>query len=422
MPSVLLGTRHFLNLLKGGIILLQQIRYDFSNLEYACATIIESDGRKGLDSLKKELNRFFKDSKCREILFTHSDSLFFGMCVYPHVDKELVTEILQDDKPVRFKEYTIEIDARVLHPMLMIEPSELLAMLLHEIGHIVNDPTPVNEVRKAIAVQLTKKGDSLNIPKTAQYYTILSYGIKDTVRKLTSMFFVYKNGEVLADEFVHACGYGEPLNNVFNKICKSGMKINDGTANKLTSLGWTLSVYKELKIKRIPALRLLNKMKSISGSTLEKREMEIMENSIKNIDDNNLNECCDYTNRENYYIFNETKSEVKQSKWAQMRKQSAVKNIRKFEQDLYEYKMRIRHVADEDDAYYLMRMVNTRISVIEDFLDHERLSEQEHKRWWALLEKYYSLREELANKTTYRYDYSSSLVVVKYPDIKPDRY
>ena len=401
--------------------MIRRINYDFTDLEMACAELIDSDGRKGLDKIKKELNIFFKDSRCKEIIFTRSDSLFFGMCVYPQITKDLLIEILQDDKKVRFSEYSIEIDSKILHPALMITPQELLAMLLHEVGHIVNDNSPVDEVRKIIALELTKKGDSLNIPKTAQYYTIISYGIKDTVRKITSMMFVYKDGEVLADEFVHMCGYGDSLNSIFDKICKSGMRINDKSVNKLTSLAWTLSVYKEIKVKRIPALKLLEKMRSISGSVLEKREMEIMTNAINTIDDNNIQECCDYTNMDLYYVFNESKTEVKQSRYAELRKASAIKNIRKFEQDLYEYKMRIRHVADEDDAYYLMRMVNTRISVIEDFLDHERLTEQEHKRWWALLEKYYSLREELATTTTYRYDYSDSLIVVKYPEIKPGR-
>lgn len=149
--------------------------------------------------------------------------------------------------------------------------------------------------------------------------------------------------------------------------------------------------------------------------------MEIMQNAIKTIDDSNIQECCDYTNQDMYYIFNENKTGIVRSKYAEMRKDATIKNIRRFEQDLYEYKMRIRHIADEDDAYYLMRMVNTRISVIEDFLDHERLSEAEHKRWWGLLEKYYSLREELASTATYRYDYSDSLIVVKYPEIKPGR-
>ena len=236
------------------------------------------------------------------------------------------------------------------------------------------------------------------------------------------MFFVYKNGEVLADEFVHMCGFGDNLNNIFDKICKSGMKINEPTANKLVSLAWTLSVYKQVKLKRIPALKLLNKMKSITGSLLEKREMEIVENAIKTIDDANIQECCDITNKDNYYIFTEDKKEIKQSKYAELRKAATLKNIKKFEQDVYEYKMRIRHIADEDDAYYLMRMINTRISVLEDFLEHERLSEHEHKRWWKLLDQYYSLRDELSNKTTYRYDFSQSLISVNYPQIKPERY
>ena len=401
--------------------MINRIRYDFSDLEMACADIIDSDGKRGLDRLNKELNKFFTGSKCRNILFTRSDALFFGMCVYPHVTREMVMEILQDDKKVRFTEYTIEIDSKILHPSLSITPDEFLAMILHEVGHIVNNTEPVDEVRKAIAFYLTKNGDALNIPKSAQYYTLISYGIKDTVRKMTSMFFIYRDNEVLADEFVHMCGYGDQLNSIFGKICKSGMKINDKSVNRLTSLVWVLSVYKEIKIKRIPALKLLEKMHAISGSELEKREMEIMKDAINTIDDTAVQEYCDYTNKSLYSFFNETKTEVKQSKYAELRKESAIKNIRKFEQDLYEYKMRIRHVADEDDAYYLMRMVNTRISVIEDFLDHERLTEQEHKRWWDLLEKYYSLREELATTTTYRYDFSGSMLVVKYPEIKPGR-
>ena len=398
------------------------IHYLWSDMIIACQDIIESEGKKGLESLRKELNKFFKDSNCKEILFTRSDSLFFGMCVYPIITKELCVEILQDEKPVRFDQYAIEIDSKILHPSLDITPREMVAMILHEVGHIVNDPNPVNEVRKAIALQLTKSGDSLNIPKTAQYYTIISYGIKDTIRRLTSMFFIYKNGEVLADEFVHMCGFGDNLNNIFDKICKSGMKINEPTANKLVSLAWTLSVYKQVKLKRIPALKLLNKMKSITGSLLEKREMEIVENAIKTIDDANIQECCDITNKDNYYIFTEDKKEIKQSKYAELRKAATLKNIKKFEQDVYEYKMRIRHIADEDDAYYLMRMINTRISVLEDFLEHERLSEHEHKRWCKLLDQYYSLRDELSNKTTYRYDFSQSLISVNYPQIKPERY
>lgn len=61
--------------------MIRQIRYDFDDLEMACAEIIDSDGKRGLTNLKKELNRFFKDSNCKEILFTKSDTLFL-VCAY----------------------------------------------------------------------------------------------------------------------------------------------------------------------------------------------------------------------------------------------------------------------------------------------------------------------------------------------------
>ena len=50
--------------------MIRQINYDFGDIEYACSTIIDSDGRKGLTELRKALNRFFKDSDCKEILFS----------------------------------------------------------------------------------------------------------------------------------------------------------------------------------------------------------------------------------------------------------------------------------------------------------------------------------------------------------------
>jgi hypothetical protein len=233
------------------------------------------------------------------------------------------------------------------------------------------------------------------------------------------MFFVYKDGEVLADEFVHMCGFGEELNSAFNKICKSGMKVNDDV-NKLTALTWTLSLYKDVKLKRIPALRLLKKMKPITGSQCDKREMEILEKSLLSIDDMSIEEASNIENRDLYYV---TEGDtVRKSKFAQLRKDATMKNIRGFESDVYEYTMRIRHIATEEDALYLMREINLRISVLEDYTSRERLTEQEQKRWWNLLEKYYALREKMSKDIHYRYDYSGSVIQVNYPDIVENRY
>lgn len=399
--------------------MIRSINYDFNDLIDDCADIIAHPNNGNFLSLRQDLNKFFKDSNCTNILYTNNDSLFFGMCVNPIINKELVDAILQDDKSIRFKEYSIEIDSKIFNPIINITPTEMLSMLLHEIGHIINDPTPVEQLRDSISIGLAKKGDSLNIPKSIQYSQILSYGFKNTIRKMNSMFFIYKDGEVLADEFVHMCGFGEELNSVFNKICKSGMKVNDDV-NKLTALTWTLSLYKDVKLKRIPALRLLKTMKPITGSQCDKREMEILEKSLLSIDDMSIEEASNIENRDLYYV---TEGDtVRKSKFAQLRKDATMKNIRGFESDVYEYTMRIRHIATEEDALYLMREINLRISVLEDYTSRERLTEQEQKRWWNLLEKYYALREKMSKDIHYRYDYSGSVIQVNYPDIVENRY
>ena len=168
------------------------IKYDFSDLHEACDLVIANPERaSSYQNLRKELNKFFRDSKCTDIIYTRNDGLFFGMCVYPVISKLDVKMIVQDDGKYRFQNYIIEIDSKIFNPIIDITGSELLAMLLHEVGHIINDPNPVEQVRDAINVSLAKENTTLSIIDSVQYYQILAYGIKNTVRKIhfASAFF-----------------------------------------------------------------------------------------------------------------------------------------------------------------------------------------------------------------------------------------
>lgn len=402
----------------------KRINYDFDGLIDACEDIINNPNKNNnYMTLRRELNKFFRDSTCEDITYTKSDGPFFGMCVYPIIDKDMVKLIIQDDEKIRFKKYVVEIDSKIFSPFIDIQPREFLAMLLHEVGHIINDPNPVEEVRDAIAVTMAKENMSIKVPDSVQYYQILTYGIKNTIRKLNSMFFIYKDGETLADEFVMMCGFTEDLQNVFDKLCKNGFKVND-SQNKLAALTWTLSLYKNVKTRRIPAIRLLSRMHSLSPSYYEKKEMEIVTNALKSIDDNALIESakpfreCDF-----YYVYitEGDKVKKKETKFAQLRKNIDRNRMREFESDLYEFSMRLRHTATEEDALYLMRQINLRITAIEDFLNKERLSESERDHWYKILDKYYAMREEMSKNCKYRYDYSGSIIQVSYPDIVENR-
>lgn len=402
------------------------INYDFDYMIECCRKILTSNTIKPsntiIEDLRKEINHFFKDSRCKEIIYTNNTSMFFGMSVYPIVDEKLINSILQDDENVRFNIYTIEIDSKLTSPILDLTPREFVAILLHEIGHIINDSNPVEDARNALALELAKNGESLNVPKSIQYMQILSFGIKDTIHKMNSMFYTYKNGEVLADEFVYMCRFADELNSAFTKICKSGMKINS-EVNRLTALSWSLNLYKNVKLKRIPALRLIRKMKSITSSEIEKRELKNIERALNIIDDSgSIQEYYNLDNKSHYYVLTESNDKLeKKSKYAELRKIAAMKYIAPFKDEVYEYAMRSRHISDQNDALYLMRQINLRISVIEDFIDSTELNEWQLQMWWGVLSKYYKIRDNLANKVNYRYDYSGSVIQVNYPDIVPNR-
>ena len=104
-----------------------------------------------LNRLKNELNRFFKGQRCREILYTkNTDKVFFGMCVSPIMMDEDVVMILNSDEPYMVKEYYLELDSKLFDSDLNLTNTELLAILLHEVGHMVNTTEQVENARQTL--------------------------------------------------------------------------------------------------------------------------------------------------------------------------------------------------------------------------------------------------------------------------------
>lgn len=362
----------------------KRYNYDFSNLESAMSQLKTDKSSKVLNSIKNELNKFFKDSECIEVIYTkNTDKMFFGMCTMAVITPYTTTNILTDDNPIRIEKYYLEIDSKLFE--LSLSKEELTAIVLHEVGHLVNDSSPIAEVRKAIDQYLAKNKDILALKDSVHYKEILAYAIKDTLRKFTSIF--NRNDEVMADEFVFMCGYGEPLESAFNKILASTSTINKGVSNKLIVLDWTLRLYKNMKLSRLRAISTLNKTKRFTASVLEKREMEVVIQSLNKIDDIALQEA---------EMILETVSK-KNSLFGRIR----LNGLRSIEEDVFEYSMRIRNVEEEDDAILIMRQINIRMSILDDYIRNAEEDNDDISRWQKTLDKYDKLRDELSKKTVY---------------------
>ena len=54
--------------------------------------------------------------------------------------------------------------------------------------------------------------------------------------------------------------------------------------------------------------------------------------------------------------------------------------------------MRVKNCTEANDAYLILRGINSRLSILEDYLDLEDLKDSERKHWTAVSDKYKELR------------------------------
>jgi hypothetical protein len=369
-----------------------------SGIYEAISNLREDQSQRNLDELKKELNKFFTDSKCLEVLYTkNTDKIFFGMCVIPRIDR--AHDMLYTNEKIVFKDYYLEIDSKLFEPTLELTNDEITAIVLHEVGHIVNNSQPTESLRKSIDIYLAKNKTKLS-PEDYQgaTTTLLNYAISDAIRKQNSMFFI-KDEEVIADEFVHYYGLGSDLQSALRKINSKALLINKDVDNKLVVLSWALRLTATINLVRLPALRTLQKGEHLVNTQLEKRQIQAIQRILL----------------DGRYVSESGMLDSIKAKLDGMFKQIRYKGVRGLEDDLYEYNMRIRNVETEDDALLLIREINSRIAILDDYIHSEKFEGEELHRWLDTVDKFKKQREMLSNKITYKQ--KASMINVSYPEI-----
>lgn len=366
-----------------------KIGYKFENIESVLIRIQSANPYPTsamLNDLKKELNKFFTGTECVDIIFTkNTDKLFFGMCVMPVIKDEDVMKIITTDEKMQIKKYYLEIDSKLLN--LSLTKEEFAAVLLHEIGHMIINDQPIEMVRNSIDTYLADNDEIISIKDSAMYNKILNFGIKDTLRKFTSMLFK-DNSEMIADAFVSSCGYGEDLISAQDKICNNAWGLSKNVrAPKIVILDWVFRLYKNVKFGRIPAIKTLEKSKLCTGSKLTKQEVDKVIKVLNKLDSDLI--------EESTYLLESVK---KKKSFVERLK---INGLRSIEDDYYEFKVRIKNAETEDEALYALRQINSRLTILDDYLMSEDLDQAEYDKWHSLLQKYKSLRDDIAAKKIY---------------------
>lgn len=251
-----------------------------------------------------------------EINIVKNENLqFFGMSIYPSEDviDKMVDEMIKgkrmevlEDLWGKNKNWVIDIDSLLLYDTrINANPSEIVAVLLHEIGHTVRS----NEIPQRVGriVKYSYMHLPINVKKVFQWYKarkVLGFTI---IEACSNKNFHAKGvrEEVAADKFVIKEGYGNDLLTFINKlIAKSGNKLIDRPESEMekeieTIMTWVVSNVAELDFRknvlnknlqaqilqnRSPFIRsYIDKIRSqFYGDTTDQyRSMMIQEGSIK---------------------------------------------------------------------------------------------------------------------------------------------
>ena len=357
--------------------------YDITKIENIFKRMIIADTfptSSMLSDLKKELNIFFDKARCNDVIYTrNTDNFAFLMICMPIFSNETALDIVINNNPIRVESYTLELDSKLF--TLGLEADELTAILLHEIGHMVLDDMPVKATRAAIDKYFTQHDDIINIKASAQYTQLLSYAIKDTMIKATSLRFA-DDDEVKADIFVTACGYGDQLVSAENKIISNIAGLTKSVrAPKLSIMQWIFHLYKNVKFNRIPAINTLKTAKKTTASALTKRELDNVITALNRIDTDVVNEGAILL------------QEAKKGLAAQLK----INGLRGILNDYYEFQIRAKGLTTQNDQLYLMRQINARMALLQDAIA-EGMDEKEEAKWRKVLEDYDDLRRMVSNK------------------------
>ena len=112
--------------------------YNFDRLLYAISSLVsESERKSALNTIKDELNLFFSDFKCNNVIFTmNTDNEFFGIQLSPMINNyNRIDELFNcKEKNIKFEHYSVEFDSKLFNGNFTA--SQILALLIHDINEL----------------------------------------------------------------------------------------------------------------------------------------------------------------------------------------------------------------------------------------------------------------------------------------------
>lgn len=367
----------------------ETLKYDFSNLRNAidCLPDCNCNRKLALADIQSELNLFFKDFRCTEAIYTeNTDNDFFGIQILPMFkNPDDVTLIFSPDSNIKFDHYLLEFDSRLFGGNFTVD--QILALLIHDINKL-NSSTLLKEIMFMIDCISHQKGIALQADNIVEANKIFFlFAVQDTARKMTSAFEFIPGELSLADDFIRSYELDEPYEDGMDGVRASRNNLRDQINSVSITMNWFIEKCNLYPYRYLDTIDTFKESIKFTGSKLVRRMFTNIINAFSFVDPN-----------ERAYYQAVTESSKKKMSLANQIKYGGLKSL---EDDVYEYRMRIKNIETEDEAIYVIRQINNRMGLISDYLENEDLSETDKERFYKLYDKYDKLRDDLSKSTVY---------------------
>lgn len=343
-----------------------------------------------LAELKNTLNEMLEDYRCTEIFYTlNTDKQFFGVTVSPSIDSTQAVQIVSSDVPVVIRTYKLELDSKLFD--LDLEADEIMATILYEITAMLSGST-INAVRDLLHVYVLSNNSTISIRDSINYYQLIIYALKDTMYKVSSLLFKEDIEDLMANNAIQALNLQDPLVSAQEKIISSAFGSSDSVRSpKTIILQYVFMVYRDISHNARIIRDDLRDAVDFTASVLIKSEIDKTLKALDRIGNTIAESAMPLSE-----LIDKKVSAVNEISLFKSLKQSGLRAI---DDDFYEYAIRAKAAEDEPEAMSVLHSINTRISILDDYVDNTPdISDYDRKKYEKLSDKYRSLRDYLAKK------------------------
>ena len=340
-----------------------------------------------LNKIKDCLNKIFPDSKCVDAMYTiNTDKMFFGIVTLPILSPNEILNIMTSDEDSKITTYKVELDSKLFCNTIDLSVDEITALIVHEVARLVNDYYPINNARYLIDKTVLDYGITLKMSEYVPYIEIIGYGIKEAARRSVSIF---ENNYLVPYYLDETYELTDSLRRAITKLENKGNLWDTEVDNKSIIIKWVVRLYTDILKYRIMSLHTLEKGIELTGSVLIVNELKNIVKKLHRIDDYSLMQ--EASNIINF--FNSTKNATLNA--LDRFKANGIKN---YYDDYYEIKFEYNNMDnDRGTAVALLHKINSRMSVIDEYVSTERVDPQAKKRLTELYYKYDELRKNIAS-------------------------